>query len=826
MTEPPPFGSLLRRYRRDAGLTQEDLAERAGLSIRTISDLERGLNSTPQSATLEMLVGALALSPDDRSTLMAAVPQRRHPAQSANNSLSLLRLPAETTPLIGREKDEAAAIHLLRSQRVRLLTLIGPGGVGKTRLALRVAETLSVEYVAGAGFVPLAALTSPDMLVNAVSRAVGVRDSGGDPPIETLSAWLRDHQVLLVLDNFEHLAKAAPVVSDLLVACPVLTVLVTSRMPLRLRGEQLLEVPPLRAPPSDEEPRAEVAIGYSAIALFVQRTRAVRPEFELTDDQVPVVTDICHRLDSLPLAIELAAAQARHMSADSLLNRLKRGIRSSSLGPRDAPLRQQTMWDTIAWSYELLEDAERRLFRGLSVFMGGFNLEAAGRVAGEQGSDAVAVLDSLVDKSLLLLRTEDGGEPRYSLLETVREHCRDRAEAAGELDQLRERHATYFVELALQADAALNEHGLSKMSARLLPDHENFQAALRWLHDNGRLEQALALASALVEYWIPWGFVREGREWIESLLEQARQALITVAPLAFKAAARLAWIQTDMDQALARHEEAAAAYRRTGDKRGEATTLNNLGAVAHVQNDFDRAAGYYERAIALGRLAHNPRGVGMSVTNLGLIAMHRGEYDRAEELIGEGASLWRGLGDDHFLAVTLGNLGSLAFRQGRYDDAVTIQEEALAMKRETGDTLAVAKSLGDLAVAEVERGNDGRAGALLHDALTVFDETGQRDAVAEALEGMAGIARRDGELDRAAGLYGGAAAIRDEIGAAHRPVDLPRYEAALGDLRALMAPTAFERAWNAGRQLELEDLIRDALSRGTPLRSAVSESSL
>ena len=824
----PPFGSMVRRYRRDAGLTQEELADRAGLSTRTISDLERGLNSTPQAATLDMLCEALNLSPEARLTLMAAAPRRRHPIPQANRDLSLVPLPAEMTPLIGREKDEATAIHLLRSRRLRLLTLIGPGGVGKTRLGLRVAETISGDYAAGVGFVSLAAVTSPDMLPSAIRTAVGILDSRGAPPIEALCTWLRDYQLLLVLDNFEHLAQAAPMVASLLAGCPLLTVLATSRVPLRLRGEQLLEVPPLQAPLTGEEPTAEVAIGYSAVELFVRRTMAVRPEFALTDDKVSTVTDICRRLDSLPLAIELAAGQSRHLSTDSVLDRLKRGIDTSSLAPVDAPVRQQTMWDTIAWSYELLKDDESHVFRAVSVFVGSFSLEAAERVAGTDGRDVLFVLDALVAKSLLLLRTDGAGEPRYSMLETVREHGALRAKAAEETADLRDRHALFFLGLARLAYESVREHGVSWLSSRLQADHENMLAALGWLRENGRVGAALELAGELAEYWIPWGYVGEGRHWIDDLLERAAEAgdkdPVDVPPAALTGAARLAWLQTEYDRAVALYEDAVVAYQRAGDAGGEATTLNNLGAVAHMRSDYDSAVVYYERAIEFGRRAQRPRSIAMSVSNLGLIALHRGEYERAEELLDEGVALWRAVGDEQLLAVTLGNLGSLAFRQGRYDDAVTIQEQALSLKQKAGDALAVAKSLGDLALAEVERGNDGRAEELLGDALKVFDRTGQKDAVAEALEGMAGIARRRGELARAARLYGGAAAIRDDIRAPHRPVDLPRHEAALAELRDRMSPTALDRAWRVGQQLQLEDLVKDALSVDPSLTSGVSGS--
>jgi predicted ATPase/DNA-binding XRE family transcriptional regulator len=820
-TEPRPFGSLLRRYRRGAGLTQEQLAERAGVSARAISDLERGQKTTPQAATLRLLAEALELSPQDHSALLAAVPRRRHQTQTAASALvNGGQIPAEVTPLIGREKDEAAAGHLLRSRGIRLLTLLGPGGVGKTRLAMRVAQNAAANYDGGACFVPLAQVTGSDLVANAICRSLGLSDAGS-PAIETLVARLQDQSLLLVLDNFEHLAPAAPLVAELINACPGLTVLATSRTPLRLRAEQLLDVPPLRLPPLGEYPTAAVAGQYAGIALFIQRTRAARPEFELSDDLVPTVVSICRRLDSLPLAIELAAAQTRHIPLETLLGRLERGVNALSDGPVDAPPRQRTMRDTISWSYELLQPPEQDVFRALSVFVGGFYLDAAVYVAACQ-HDVLASLERLVDNSLLSMRPGGNGQPRYWMLETVRDFSRELAGLSREVEALHGRHAALFGRVAHDADETLRQHGLARLSSHLLPDHENFLAAVQWLSDQNRLEPVLRLASELVEYWIPWGYVREGRVTIDNLLLRAAEdSTVEVPPLALCGAGRLAWIQNDYDRATVLYEAAVSAYRRVNDPRGEAATLNNLGAVAHMRNQYDRAVDFYRRTIDLGRAAGNSnRAVAMSMANLGLIALHRGEDASAEKLMAEAVVLWREAGDEQLLAVTLGNLGSLECRRGRFDKAVAIQEEALAMKRKAGDTLAVAKSLGDIALAEIGRGNDARAQLMLAEALPVFHESGQKDACAEALEAMAGLAQRSGKFDHAARLYGGAAGLRSEVGAAHRTVDQPGYQAAVNELAAAMGPTALDAAWRDGEGMSTAELIQVALENwGSPVQA-------
>ena len=818
--EPRPFGSLLRRYRRGAGLTQEQLAERAGVSARAISDLERGVKTTPQAATLRLLADALELSPQDYSALTAAVPRRRHQTRTAPSALVKGgQIPAEVTPLVGREKDEAAAGHLLGSRGIRLLTLLGPGGVGKTRLAMRVAQNVAANYDGGACFVPLAQVTGSDLVANAICRSLGLSDAGS-PAIETLVARLQDQSLLLVLDNFEHLAPAAPLVAELINACPGLTVLATSRTPLRLRAEQLLDVPPLRLPPPGEYPTAAVAGQYAGIALFIQRTRAARPEFELSDDLVPTVVSICRRLDSLPLAIELAAAQTRHMPLETLLGRLERGVNALSDGPVDAPPRQRTMRDTISWSYKLLRPPEQDVFRALSVFLGGFYLDAAVHVAGSQ--HVLGSLERLVDNSLLSIRPGGNGQPRYWMLATVRDFSRELAASTREVEVFHARHAAFFGQVAHDADETLRQHGLSRLSSHLLPDHENVLAAVQWLSDQNRLEPALRLAAEMVEYWIPWGYVREGRVTIDNLLLRAAEdSTVEVPPLALCGAGRLAWIQNDYERATVLYEAAVSAYRRVNDPRGEAATLNNLGAVAHMRNQYDRAVDFYRRTIDLGRAAGNSnRAVAMSMANLGLIALHRGEEASAEKLMAEAVDLWRAVGDEQLLAVTLGNLGSLECRRGRFDKAVAIQEEALAMKRRAGDTLAVAKSLGDIALAEIGRGNDVRAELLLAEALPVFHESGQKDAVAEALEAMAGIAQRSGKLDQAARLYGGAAGLRSEVGAAHRTVDQPGYQAAVDELVAAMGPTVLDAAWRDGEGMSTAELIQVALENcGSPVEA-------
>ncbi len=809
ITSDQSFGFLLRRHRRDVGLTQEDLAERAGLSRRTISDLERGRKSTPQAATLELLLSALELSEVDRKTLVAAIPRRRRQGQPAESDLRFTPLPTDLTPLLGREREEAAALHLLRSPAVRLLTLIGPGGVGKTRLAIRVAASWSEECEAG--FVPLAATTDPAQLPSAILRSLGVKEGSG-PALELLVATLGERELLLLLDNFEQLRGAEMLVSKLISACRRLKLLVTSRTALGIRGEQLLDVPPLETPQPDDHLSAEAALGYSAVNLFVQRTQAVWAAFELTDSRTARVAEACRRLDGLPLAIELATAQLRHMSLDTLIDRLS-STRIGFQGPADAPTRHRTMHETVAWSYDLLSPEAQTLFRALSVFVGSFTARGAEAVA--DSADVQDRLTTLAASNLIVPLRREEGEARYHMLETVRDFSREAAEALRETQMVRARHALYFRKLAAAACARCREHGPSDVAPTLSDDRENIIAAIDWLRASGSLTDALEIAGSMMEIWSLWGFVRDGRALIDGMLAEAEhQPDLEVPPDAWSCAARFAWIQNDYPRARDLYERAAEGWRKKGNIRGEAAAQNNLGTVAHIQNDYDVAMRYYEHAAALGRQAGSVLAEAMPLGNLATIAMQRGEFSRAEKLSDQAIALYRSIGDRQKLAIMLANRGGMAFRQGKYQEARQIHQEALQMTRELGDRLFMAQSLGGLGLAEMELGRFETAADLLHEALVIFAEAGQRDHLAEGLEAMATIRQRSGDLGAAARLYGGAERLRSEVRYSHHPADLARYRAAVEALRAALGDAEYESAWKVGRLMSEDRLLAEALSTG------------
>ena len=528
-TEPTVFGVLLKEMRLAVGLTQEALAERSGVGARSIQDLERGI-SRPQQATLQRLVVALRLSEQDQRRLRAlGVPRPRRsaapsdeaqaPAAAATHTI----VPVPLAPLIGRERELAAVLDLLRQHHVRLLSLTGPGGVGKTHLALVAARALLAHFPDGVRVVMLAPLGDPGLVTGAIAQVLGLRETSGLPVPEQLIDHLQSKRLLLVLDNFEHLLPAAPLLAELLMACPHLCVLTTSRAPLRLRGEQEVSVPPLALPGDPAHlPALETLAEVASVELFVQRARSVLPTFQLTRANATAVAGICRRLDGLPLAIELAAARVKLVAPAALLDRLARRLPLLTGGAADAPERHQTMRATIAWSYDLLQRGEQALLRRLAVFAGGCTLPAAEAVCDvgdELAGDLLSWLGALVHQSLLQVGGTDE-EPRFSMLEVVREYAQEQLTAAGEHPMARRSHLVWCVALAEAAASRLSGPERSQWIERLKMEYANLQAALDW---SAEAEPALGLqlTAALGKYWYAQGLPREGRNWLERMLAAA-----------------------------------------------------------------------------------------------------------------------------------------------------------------------------------------------------------------------------------------------------------------------------------------------------------------
>ena len=724
------FGDLLRHQRRAAGLSQEALAERAGISARGISDLERGVNRTPQRETVLLLAEALSLRGAERTAFDNAA--RRGASSSrllAETAFDRhVTVPLPLTALLGRDAEVRRLTDLLRRPEVRLVTLIGPGGVGKTRLALAVAAMLSVAFPDGIHFVSLADLRDAPFVLAVLAQSMGLRAGDSRSLGQELAAHVANKRLLLVIDNFEHLLPAAASLATLLEACPRLTVLVTSRAALRLRGEHAVLVEPLAVPDLEHLPLPDALAQYPAVALFLERVREQRPRFGLSATNAATIAAVCVRLEGLPLALELAAAQAQLFSPQALLTRLERRLTVLIAGPRDLPARQHTMTATIAWSYDLLIAGEQALFRRLAVFAGGCTLETVEAVClagGGLDGDVLLWLRSLVDKSLLWQTEAADGAVRFGMLETIREYGLAQLHSSGERATICWAHAQYFLALAAAAEPGLRGAEQGIWLARLETEHDNLRAVLHWtLREGGDRVLGLRLACHLGYFWTMRSQYREGRQWLQEALAQVPAAEDSLRATALGHAGNLVYWLGDLAQAQVEYEEALTLWRAAGAPLRVAMALLNVGNMALEQEEYDRARALYEEALAIEEVANDlPIRVRL-LNNLGVLAAAQDAPARALALYEECARVWRELGDNWGLAQQLRNIGDMASILGDLERARDCYRQSLPLLRDLDDRDGVRWTLHSLGFLARQMGDDLRAARLLAAAALLTTQLG------------------------------------------------------------------------------------------------------
>jgi predicted ATPase/class 3 adenylate cyclase len=748
------------------------------------------------------------LEPERVSQLViAGLPSHFPPLKSLERHPT--NLPVQPTALIGRHRELAELHRILTEESAQLVTLTGPGGTGKTRLALQVAADLLDHFDDGVFIVDLAPLTDRDLVLSTIVATLGVREAGGLSLAESLAAYLAEKHLLLVLDNYEHLLGAASVASDLLAASPGLRILVTSRAPLRVRAEQEYPVEPLALPNLAHLPSLEQMTEVAAIALFVARAQAVKPDFTLTAQNASAVAEICARLDGLPLAIELAAARVKLLPPAALLARLERRLPLLTAGTRDAPVRHRALRDAIAWSHDLLDSASQTLFRRLGIFVGGCTLEAVEAIVNPDADlDVLGGLASLVDTSLLRQWEQANGEPRFTMLETIREFALEQLAERNEDDAVRQRHAAYYTDVAERLKAQVPSVEQARALAEFEREHDNFRAGLVWaLAKEHPLGSRLALA--LAPFWRLHGHLREGRSWLERVLATLRLE----APMRLLATEALSVFVSDLGepgQARGLHEQVLRLARVEGDRDAEATALHNLALLALEGGEYAQAKALLAESLAAQESLGQAVEVGLTRMVLGWTRLAEGNLPEARSLIEASLGLFRETGRTQWVARALNLLGLLALAEGDPAGGRRLLDESLALFRQVEHEIGIADVLIDLGWVAWEHG-DPAAAQQFHEALTLVVEMARVPGMARAIEGIAALVS-DRDPLAAVRVAGIADSLRQSSQTRPFPAEAARLGRLLDNARRATDVQDIEAAWAAGRALPLETAVAAALA--------------